>query len=106
MFASLFQTFETFASFEKHIIKSNVMRSVESMNLSSNARLMPCNVLCLCSAWLGADGVSAEHAVRGEDLHAVEGSQRDQRGHHAVRGQSGARHLTPTHTHIRFRLQV
>lgn len=45
-------------------------------------------VLCVCSAGLSADGVSAEHALRREDLHAVESSQRDQRGHHAVRGQS------------------
>lgn len=52
---------------------------------------MRCNVLrtpCPCSAWLCTDGVSAEYALRREDLHAVEGSQRDQRGHHAVRGQS------------------
>lgn len=44
--------------------------------------------LCLCSAWLSANGVSAEYALRGEDLHAVESSQRDQWGHHTVRGQS------------------
>ena len=46
--------------------------------------------VCVCSAWLSADGVSAEYALRGEDLHAVESSQRDQRGHHAVRGQSAS----------------
>lgn len=46
------------------------------------------STLCLGSAWLRADGVSAEYTLWREDLHAVESSQRDQWSHHTLRGQS------------------